>query len=279
MHPKHLSNIPALTRRLTVTGPVLAIALLSTLLISCNQQELEDITVDYGYEYFPLEVGRSWTYQVDSITFDPAVGGTAIDSFRTFLREVIVDTLLDAAGQTQYRVEQYYRRHDSLPWQISKVLTMAREERRALRTEDNLKFVKMPFPIREGNRWDGNQFFDEQTTYIPIKGEQVLMFKFWDYRVLDTEQSLQIGDFSFDNVVNIQNADFEDIYQLRNVEEKYAKDIGLSYRELNILDTQCEVCCPIPGIDSVDVDKCDTLAWRDKAEKGMIIRQQLIRYE
>jgi len=273
MHPKHLNNIPALPRRLTVTGPVLVIALLSTLLLSCNQQELEDIPVDYGYEYYPLEVGRSWTYQVDSITFDPAVGGTAIDSFRTFLREVIVDTLLDAAGQTQYRVEQYYRRHDSLPWQISKVLTMAREERRALRTEDNLKFVKIPFPIKDADTWDGNQFFDEQTTFVLIRGEQVAMFKDWAYSVLQEGKQAIIGDLEFEEVANLQNADDESQIERRYAIEQYAKNVGLIYRELEILDTQCQVCC------ASDFETCEGIPWRDKAEKGMIVRQQLIRYE
>ena len=48
-------------------------------------------------------------------------------------------------------------------------------------------------------------------------------------------------------------------------EEKYAKGVGLIYRAMKILDTQCII-------------DCQFLEWEDKAEKGYILTQQIIDY-
>ncbi|MCB0583274.1 MAG: hypothetical protein KDD10_28600, partial [Phaeodactylibacter sp.] len=111
-------------------GPFVLFPIIAFLLfLACNKREIEDTRIeDYGYGYFPLEVGRAWEYEVDSIIYDPAVGGTAADSFRTFIREVVADTLLDNTGEVLYRVERYYRRNDTLPWQVERVLTLSRDE-------------------------------------------------------------------------------------------------------------------------------------------------------
>jgi hypothetical protein len=251
---------------------LLSLAFFLLLTAACEENREDIPEIDFKYDYYPLEIGRSWTYQVDSLTFDPAIGGTALDSFRTYLREVIVDTISSINGNTIYRVEQFYRRHDSLPWNISKVLTMEQTERQALRTEDNLKFVKMPFPFRKGDRWDGNAFFDP-FLFVEIRGELVQMFKEWDYRVIEANQESTIGGLTFEEVATFQNADTENKLERRFAQEKYARGIGLVYRALLIADTQCQVCC------ANDPDLCDTLSWRDKAEKGLIIRQELIQYE
>ena len=102
---------------------ILLLIAVPTFFFACNKSEIEDTGIeDFGYDYFPLEVGRSWEYEVDSIIYDPVVGGTAVDSFRTFIRESVVDTLLDNTGEVLYRVERYYRRSDTLAWQIEKCL-------------------------------------------------------------------------------------------------------------------------------------------------------------
>jgi len=264
----------AIQYHFSLTHWLVSLLLIALMLVfvACDDQTTEDLTVEYEYDYFPVEIGRSWTYQVDSITFDPSVGGTAIDSFRTFLREVVVDTLRDNTGQLQYAVEQYSRRHDSLPWKIDKVLVLALEERKAIRLEDNLRFVKMPFPVNTGDSWEGSAFFDP-FLLIEIRGEQVQMFKEWSYRVLEKGQPVELGDLSFEEVASLQNADAENLFERRYALEQYAKGVGLIYRELLIADTQCQACC------AGDADICEALPWREKAEKGMILRQQLISYQ
>jgi hypothetical protein len=64
-------------------------------------------------------------------------------------------------------------------------------------------------------------------------------------------------------VVTVQNADSENLIELRLAHEKYARGVGLVYRELWILDTQC-------------IEDCIGMTWEQKAEKGFILKQTLI---
>ncbi|MEL6865958.1 MAG: hypothetical protein AAFP19_16145, partial [Bacteroidota bacterium] len=66
----------------------------------------------------------------------------------------------------------------------------------------------------------------------------------------------------FDSVATIYQADNENAIELRYSIEKYARNIGLVYREMRILDTQAIVDDP----------------WEEKAQKGFIIRQQITRH-
>ena len=57
------------------------------LLFSCTQNTEEADTSMFGYEYFPLQTGKTWIYQSDSIIYSR--GGTQIDTFRSLIREEI----------------------------------------------------------------------------------------------------------------------------------------------------------------------------------------------
>lgn len=251
---------------------ILAIAAL--LLSNCSKREVEEVLIDYGYEYFPLGVGRVWEYEVDSIIYRSAGNSIAADSTRTFAREIIVDTFTDNAGNLLYRAERFERPSDTLPWQIRQVFTLSRGERQAYRTEENLRFIKLPFPLREGDTWDGNAFFDPSLTVF-IAGEGIRMFNAWSYRVLSLGVPQILGAFSFAETITVQNADSRsNLIELRVATEQYAKGVGLISRQFDILDTQCRVCCngDIGGV-------CQALPWEAKAEKGFSLRQRLIYYQ
>lgn len=236
---------------------------------SCNKSETEDIDLDFGYEYFPLEIGKYWVYSVDSVIYDPSIGGTAIDTIYSFIREELKDTLRDNLGDLLYRVEKYHRKNDTLPWQIQSAFTLSTNERQAFRTEENLKFIKMVFPATENKRWNGNAFIDEGLI-IPIAGENMEVFKGWESVILAKENPYDLDNLNFPDVLELSIADNENLIEYRFGREVYAANVGLIYRELKILDTQCQTCC------NGDFGVCESVAWEAKAEKGFIIRQRLI---
>ena len=58
------------------------------LLVSCNENTNKiELDIDYGYEYFPLEIGKYRSYQVDSLIFDTTAQGVIIDTTSSFIRE------------------------------------------------------------------------------------------------------------------------------------------------------------------------------------------------
>lgn len=239
---------------------------------ACDIKETESLDLNFGYEYYPLQVGQIREFAVDSILFDPALNGTPTDTNSWFIRESITDSFPGQDGLTWYRIERAQRQSESLPWQVGKVYAAARSKQQAYRTEENLRFIKMTFPLQANKTWDGNAFFSTRTA-VEVAGEQIEMFVDWDYRILSLADPLQVGDLLLDSVCSIQLADSENLVEYRQGKEHYAKNIGLVYRELQILDTQCAVCC------NGDFGVCATIDWGQKAEKGFILRQRLLRWE
>ncbi len=247
---------------------ILGLALLS-LLVSCDTEVEAPIDPQvYGYEFFPLEVGKYRVYQVDSIQFD--VGGDNLptqDSSTFFLREETVEQYEDETGAMIYRIERY--RADTLgaPWRIVDVVTQSRSINQAYHTEDNVKYIPMVFPIKEGQEWDGNAFVPEDMVVL-VLGESIEMFKGWQYKVLATDQAETIGPHTYDAVVTIQQSDDENLIEYRHSIEKYAKDVGRIYRFRQILDSYCKYI-------SFN-DPCIDKTWREKAGRGFIVREVLI---
>lgn len=248
--------------------PVLVLALSLLLGTSCNKREIEEIDLEYGYEYFPLEIGKYWEYAVDSIIYDPSIGGTAIDTLSSFIREEIRDTLRDNLGDLLFRVEKHHRKSDTSSWQIQGVFTLSNNDRQAFQTEDNLRFIKMVFPATENVRWNGTAFIDEGMV-IPVAGENMEIFKGWESVILQKGESFELDGLDFPDVLEISIADNENLIEYRSGTEVYAANVGLIYRELRVLDTQCQVCC------NGDFGACEPIPWEEKAEKGFIVRKWL----
>ena len=234
---------------------------------ACNEETAEPRT-DRGYDYFPLSIGQEQLFLMDSIVLRPEVGGIFFDSVRIEVREVLVDTLRDQENQLWYRGERYDRHIDSLNWRFRQSFLVGRDDSRALRQDDNLEFVKLVFPLRSDQNWDGHVGFD-QYREIEVGGQPVQVFADWDYRYLQIGEPAAFGDQTYDDVSLVEGADYENLLNRRLSLEAYARGIGLVYRELEVFETQCQICC------GGDTGTCLDLSWREKAEGGFIIRQWL----
>lgn len=231
-----------------------------TSLISCDR-ETGSIDIYEGYRYFPLEIGKYIEYEMDSVIFDTTNVGVVIDSSHTLVREMVVDTFLDLTGELNYRIERFEKKEADDPWEIKSVYAAIRNESHAQRVEDNFRFIKMVFPLERGDVWDGNQFIDE-TTIINVAGETVEIFKGWQYEVDEVHEIALYNNIPFDSVTTIYQANSENLIEYRYSMERYANGVGLIYREMWILDTQC-------------ISDCIGQSWEEKAQKGFLIKQTI----
>ncbi len=243
------------------------------LLAACSDRQTE--TYDSGaagqYAYFPLKIGKYIDYQVDSIVYDFGAGGsTVIDSSTTFVRELVADTLRDQTGQLLYTLERYERPAADQPWQLRHIGTAARTGSQAILTENNLRYLKLIFPMDRRSEWNGNVWIDVDRE-IEIAGERLRPFTNWQYEVDSIDIAAQIGTFAFDSTLLVTEADDINIIERRLSRVRYAKNIGLVWREQWILDSQyCNQSIPPPD--------CETRPWELKAERGYILRQVVIAY-
>lgn len=242
------------------------------LMAGCGDRSTESPAGDWAaqYDYFPLSVGQSLTYQVDSIIFDPISGGVARDTSRTFLREMVVDTFLDATGERAYVIERWERKSNSADWQFKNVCSATRTGHQAIRTEDNLRFIRLVFPLNDRSAWSGNAAIDPAQE-IQIAGETLLPFAGWVYRVDVIDVPGQAGSFTFDSTLVVTEVDDDNLVEKRFSRAVYAKGVGLVYREQWILDSQYCNLIPLP-LD------CATKPWMEKAEKGFIVQMTILEF-
>ena len=233
------------------------------LLLACGSETEDFGDGKFGYDYFPLELGKFWIYQVDSTIYDDE--GATIINTTAQVKEEIVEQYTDEIGDEIFRIERFWRRNSSDLWQIRDVWTSFTSEAQAYKTEENLKFIKFIFPPSAGKRWDGNIFFDENVT-LTVAGENLKVFKGWDeYRMESVDLPEVVGDVSYDNVATVLLTDDESLNSIerRYALEKYARGVGLIYKEFEILDSQCSSC---------------SASWLEKAEKGFILKQTLLEH-
>lgn len=248
-------------------------ALSAMVLHACKDRvtEIYDSGAAQQYAYFPLKTGKYIDYQVDSIVYDFGPGGSTVtDSSSTLVRELVADTLRDQNGQLLYTVERYERPSSDLPWELRKIETVWRTGSQAIRTENNLRFLKLIFPMDRRSEWDGNTWIDENRE-IEIAGERMRPFTNWFYEVDSIDIQAQVGTFAFDSTLVVTEADDNNIIERRFSRVRYAKNVGLVWREQWILDSQyCNQ--PIPPSD------CETRPWEIKAERGYILRQTVLAF-
>ena len=229
-------------------------------------EEPDDFELDFGYNLQPLEVGREYIYAVDSVIYDPLGAGERIDTVSGLAREVYTGLLDGAAGDTLYRIERSWRDSVGQAWRVTDVWTARRTGGQLIRTEENLDYVKLVFPLRDNSRWEANRF-DELRT-VQVAGETLELFKGWRSEVTSTAAEVTLAGNTYRDVVTVQLADEDNLVELRRGFEQYAPNVGLVYRELAGLDTQC-------GGNPGD---CIHTPWEQKAEKGFIVRQTLLEF-
>lgn len=225
--------------------------------ISCTKETEPVDESTFGYDFFPVTKGKSWIYASDSIIYDN--GGTKIDTFVSFIKEEIGDSFIDEAGNTVYKLNRYFRRNATDVWSRTNTWTTYTDRTRAIRTEENLKFVKLVFPLKKGLRWDGNVFLDEDIK-IDVAGESIEAYKNWKHKIEEINEN-----FSFKGTdvvaVKVNLVDDASIIDRRKVTEYYGKGIGLLKKEMIILDSD--------GSRPND-------PWEKKAQKGFIHTLTLI---
>jgi hypothetical protein len=266
--------MPLLMRLLFLSLSTICCFALPLVFVACGERSVtppHESQAEEQLAYFPLEIGKFVVYQVDSVVYDFATGGgTVRDSSRTFIREVVADTLRDLSGQLLYAVERYERSSPDHVWALHSIGTASRSTSRAVRTENNLRFLKLVFPMDRRSEWNGNLWIDASRE-IEIAGERIRPFTNWRYEVDTIDRPAIVGGFAFDSTLVVTEADDNNVIERRYSRVRYAKHVGLVWREQWILDSQYCNRNPPPA-------DCATRPWELKAERGYILRQVVLAF-
>jgi hypothetical protein len=195
---------------------------------SCRKDK--SVHTDFGYGYYPAQQGRFVIYDVDSTVFDPFRNDTVYYKYQ--LKEYRESVFNDNEGRPSMRVERYTRNfsvtypYDSLPWILKNVWYETVTASHAERVEDNQRYVRMIFPVKNLAYWNGNA----QNT----QGD-------WEYQYQGINQAGDYGGQHFDSTVTVIEKDETNLLNRRLYKEVYAKKAGLIYRKLiDVYDTKID---------------------------------------
>lgn len=184
---------------------------------SCKKDNPAQESIDFGYNYFPDDIGRYVIYSVDSIHYD-----LTYDTVQYLLMEKIESTFLDNTNRPTLRLERYKKYYndsipyDSMQWVLTDIWTATKTNTTLEKKEENIIYVKLVFPAKEGKTWNGN-------TYNTL-GIQ-------DYEITSIDQPITINTINFDSVITVKQNEKIDFIENIYAEEKFARNAGLIYRQ------------------------------------------------
>ena len=209
-------------------------ALLITILFTACTKQNELYSTDSFSDYFPLQVGKYITYNLDSTVFinfgqkDTVVKYQVKDSVET----MITDNL----GRPAFRIVRYMRKNTGQSWVASNTFMAVASTAGIEFVENNLRFIKLVFPIKQDYTWKGNRYIDTYSLNSTTK-----YFDDWDYQYDSVNASITLGGILVNNTIKVNQRDeflgkdpklFNTQYAEKNYSvEKYAKTIGLVYKE------------------------------------------------
>lgn len=225
---------------------VLVLLSLILLNIACHKDSvLPDDRVQKNY--FPLRTGQYTVYEVDSVTFDDVT--MTSDTVRYQIKELLDTSFIDNTGNTAFRINRMRRKDDADTWTTMDIWSACLTGDMAEKVEENLRFIKLLFPVEEGKNWKGNR-------YINPSGNLSYLAN-WDYVYSDVNTVKYVNIGTFDSTVTVTAQNIENLVQKDLEQEIYAADFGLIYKI------------------SQHVSKQNVVNSWEHPEKGYIIRMKI----
>lgn len=219
---------------------------------SCAKKKIPQDDSLLGLDYYPTTIGRYAIYDVDSTIYNSLTQDTTVTKYR--IKEKITDLFTDNEGQDALRLERFIKKYDpnksydSIAWTIKEVWMVNANKKSIQVVEGNVRYTKLVFPVQQGANWNGNA----KNTI----GE-------WLYTYEYIDKAENIGSKQLDKVLNVKQKNYRTLISYQNYTEKYAKGIGLVYREItDILSNNVIANVPVEG----------------RIEDGLIYKQTLVTY-
>ncbi len=181
---------------------------------SCKEEEVAFELVETGYNYFPTNTGHYVIYKADSIVYNDFTGN--VDTFSYELKQYIEAQFTDNSGRICQRIERYKRESDTTIWKIDKAWHSVKTETTAEMVEDNIRFIKLTFPVKKNNKWNGNAYNNS---------EELI------YKYISVDEPYLINNLYFDSTLTVLQNDYTTIISRDYSVEVYARNTGLIYKK------------------------------------------------
>lgn len=218
---------------------ILTIIVIACAFASCKKKS-EDLQITPISDYAPMAKGKYITYDLDSTVF--ASFGTVMEHHLYQVKYEVSDSITDILGRKAFRITRYIRTLPSGTFAPDNTFQAVNTGNNFEFTENNLRFLKLVLPIKEGGTWKGNSAIDVTS----LGSDQQYLYD-WDYTYSGVGQPAHVGSADIAETVTVNQRD--DSFNLPVVlpgpgvsnptniasrdfsQEIYAKNIGLVYKD------------------------------------------------
>jgi hypothetical protein len=233
---------------------VIALGLMIMIVVVAGCKKTINYTASPSYSgnltdfFIPLEIGKYAIYRLDSLNF---YYYGQLDTITSYLaKDSVEDTYIDGTGSQAWLVTRYLS--DTLNdngWSPGETYIVNPSTQSILLDEDNLRFVKLAWPISQGFSWPGNTYlpYNPYQDYFQFSDDNHLSLGNWMYTYQTVDQPYTAGTLNFDSTLTVLQADDSINVPITNVNafasrtywsETYAKHVGLIYRHTEMWEYQ-----------------------------------------
>ncbi len=119
---------------------------------SCKKNSTEPLPIDESY--FPLITGKYIIYDVDSFGYW-AFHDTVLHAHYQ-IKEEVDSPFIDNTGNQAFKIIRSRREDESSPWLVTDIWSANLTDHTAEKVEENLRFIKLDFPVILNREWFGN---------------------------------------------------------------------------------------------------------------------------
>lgn len=212
---------------------LLPVCIALLILTSCEKEtaELKTAAIE---DYVPLEPGKFIVYDLDSILFTDF--GQVRSTVSYEVKDEVDAVVPDNRGRESYRIIRYIRKNENAQWQPDNTFTAVLEANTLEWVENNMRFIKLVLPIRDGYSWNGNRYIDTYSLNHDLR-----YLDGWEYTYDSVNMPAQVKNLYFENTITVKERD-EFVgqdpsipgtsYAEKNYSvARYAWGVGLIYRE------------------------------------------------
>lgn len=214
-------------------------------LSGCDKKD--DFTSDAVTDYMNLQTGKYIIYRYDSLRIYDRGQHDTIVTYQ--VKDQVEGTVTDALGRPGWRIVRYLRDFtdtSDADWTPLLTYQVIPSSQNIEVNEANFRYIKLITPVRDGVTWHGNGFLPDNPykDFYPFSNDQDIQN--WDYTYSDVGTPLTLNNKNYDSTITVtQIADSTNLPIQTNIPasktlwvEKYAKNIGLVYKQVEIWEYQ-----------------------------------------
>jgi len=197
--------------------------------------------------FLPLQVGKYAIYRLDSVNF---YYYGQLDTVSSYLaKDSVEKTSMDNSGRPIWLVTRYLSDTLGTSWVTSQTYTVTPSVQTLEVVENNLRFIKLAFPMDEGFSWTGNTYLPDNPyqDFFTYSDDANVSMGLWNYSYQKVNTPISLSGKTYDSTVTVSQINdsinvpilIDTAFASRTYwSETYAKHIGLVYRHTEMWEYQ-----------------------------------------